>query len=78
MEGVLGDFNDRMGKAPFMTASKQFFTVNVSGSCPVWTAQAWVFSVVLDQHCSTQMPWDLIKGVLLALASFVAFRWAFL
>lgn len=76
--GVLDDFHDRMANAPIVQSTSAFFTVNVSGSCPIWHAQAWVFSITFDQHCSTNMPWDLIRAVLLACASFVAFRWAFL
>jgi len=52
--------------------------MNVGGSCPVWSVNAWVFTIVIDQHCSNNIPWAAIRAVLLACAGFVAFRWAFL
>src|SRR5690606_24962502 len=76
--GVLGDFVSRVQSAGVVQGAQQFFTIAPSGNCPVWSAQAWVFEVQLDQHCSVEVPWDLIRAVLLACAGFVAFRWAFL
>lgn len=76
--GVLGDFASRVQAAGVVQGAQQFFTVNASGACPVWSASVWVFDVTLDQHCTTEVPWDLIRAVLLACAGFVAFRWAFL
>lgn len=75
---VLSEFNQRMNSAPIISQTSQFFDINVGGSCPVWSVNAWVFQVVIDQHCTANIPWDLIRGVLIACASFVAFRWAFL
>lgn len=75
---VMSAFSDRVKGAPVMTAGDQFFAFNPSGACPRWDVQVWVFDVVLDQHCSTDIPWDAIKAIILACAGFVAFRWAFL
>lgn len=78
MTSELQKFNTRMAQAPIISQTGQFFDLNIGGSCPVWSVNAWVFQVVIDQHCTANIPWELIRGVLIACASFVAFRWAFL
>ncbi|MGR3611031.1 MAG: hypothetical protein ACU0BN_19550 [Sulfitobacter sp.] len=71
-------FTSRVSSAPVMKAGDKFFAFNPSGSCPVWSVNTWVFSFTLDQHCSTDIPWDVIKAIIMACAGFVAFRWALL
>lgn len=71
-------FADRVSASPVMKAGDKFFAFNPGGSCPVWSVNTWVFSITLDQHCSTDIPWDAIKAIIIACASFVAFRWALL
>lgn len=78
MTGELQKFNTRMAQAPIISQTGQFFELNVGGSCPVWSVNAWVFQVVIDQHCTASIPWELIRAVLLSSATFLAFRWAFL
>jgi len=71
-------FADRVTASPVMKAGDQFFAFNPSGACPVWSVNTWVFSITLDQHCSADIPWDVIKAIIMACAGFVAFRWALL
>lgn len=71
-------FTSRVSSAPVMKAGDKFFAFNPSGSCPVWSVNTWVFSFTLDQHCSTDIPWEVIKAIIMACAGFVAFRWALL
>jgi hypothetical protein len=78
METVMQGFTDRVQSSAVVQATDRFFTMNVGGSCPVWSVNAWVFTIVIDQHCSNNIPWAAIRAVLLACAGFVAFRWAFL
>jgi len=75
---VFEGFTSRVSSAPVMKAGDKFFAFNPSGSCPVWSVDTWVFSVTLDQHCSTDIPWEVIKAIIMACAGFVAFRWALL
>lgn len=73
---VLGGFVNRVKASPIGQAGDNFFTFNATGSCPVWDVSAWVFTIRIDQHCTTDIPWELIRAVVLACAAFVAFRWA--
>lgn len=78
MGSVLEGFAARIGGSPIIHAGDQFFTFSASGTCPVWRADTWIFHIVIDQHCSTNIPWDVVKAIIIACASFVAFRWALL
>lgn len=77
--GVMKDFSSKVQQSPVFQAPKTFFDASgIGGSCPVYEVSAWVFTVRLDQWCTTNIPWDAIKAIVLACAGFVAFRWAFL
>lgn len=77
---VIGNFRDRVLSSEIGVAGSNFFNISTGGQCQVWSVNAWVFSIVLDQHCSATVqalfPW--ISAIVMALASFVGFRWAFL
>lgn len=75
---VMGDFTDRLSSSPVVSAADDFFTLSVGGNCPIWTASTWVFDIRIDQHCTTEIPWALIRAIILSCAAFVAFRWAIL
>ena len=78
---VLGGFQQKVSEAPFVAAASGFFTVNASGSCPIWSRTVPLLgTITIDHFCSsTALYWLGIAGyAILALASFTAFRWAFL
>lgn len=79
-ESVLGDFQTRLNDTPVIQSVSGFFSLNVSGSCQVWSVNAWVFSITFDQLCTSTFLSILpfISAVLLAAASFVGFRIAFM
>ncbi|MBQ0725491.1 MAG: hypothetical protein KBT51_08870 [Cycloclasticus sp.] len=81
-DSVLGDFTTSINNSAVVSSASNFFTVSISGSCPVWSTPAvWVFpSINIDAQCSPMMNniWPYIAAILLVTASFVAFRWAFL
>ncbi len=78
---VLTDFKADILATPVGQVSNNFFSVHVGvANCPTWRVDTWVFHFDIDQFCSPIMSsiWVLIRAVLLAAASFLAFRWAFL
>lgn len=79
---VVGEFRTRMENAPIASAATGFLTVSVANSCPVWTVPATDYwnEMVLNYHCTGQLAESLALGgwVVLALAAWAAFRWAFL
>lgn len=77
MEGVLGDFMEGITSAEIIASMDEFLTVDGGGSCPVWNVSAWIFTLTIDQFCSPHIPWALIRGVILFVASVIAFRIAF-
>lgn len=80
--GILGEFKNRITQAPIATVGNSFFDVQLSGSCPIWVLPATDLtpSIPIDMQCSDAMNsiWPLVAAVVIASASFIAFRWAFL
>lgn len=68
------NFKTELEKLPNTQHIQNFFQFNASGSCPVWQVNAWVFDVVIDQQCSSDIPWDLIAGVIIAVSVLLAAR----
>ena len=82
-DSVITAFKDKVSGTGAIAAAQNFFTISLpSGACPVWSAQIPYinFNLVIDQQCSPVMTsiWPYIQAVLLVVAGFVAFRWAFL
>lgn len=76
---VIGDFADAVSDIPVVAGVDNFLTFTPSGACPVYSVDAWVFNIRLDQWCTgSTIPWELIKAVILACCAFVAFRIAFM
>ena len=77
---VLASFQTRMKEVPAVQSLSGFFDLNISGSCQPVSLTAWVFVINFDALCSSTfmniLPW--IAAVLLAAASYVGFRIAFL
>lgn len=73
-EKSLKKFKEKLEKLPNVQAITEFFKFNGSGSCPVWAVNVWVFDVVIDQQCSPNIPWNLISGIIIAVASLLAIR----
>ena len=78
MESVVTAFSERVAASPVVSAGSGFLTLPAGGSCPQWHASVWVFQIDIDQMCTTNIPWEVIRAIILSLASFVAFRWALL
>lgn len=78
--GVFGEFKSRVGDSPLIAAIRDFFTVNASGACPVFTvpASAYWESMTYDGHCSGDFLAALraIGWVLMAIAALGAAYWA--
>lgn len=81
MGEVVGAFQTRIANAPVATATTQFLSVSLSGSCPTWTLEESAFwpAMVMDLHCGGALGDALESGsyLLLAMAAFAAFRIAF-
>lgn len=75
---VLGDFADRVANIPVVAGVDNFLSVTPTGACPVWQVDAWVFHIRLDQFCQGEIPWDLIRAIVIGCFAFLAFRIAFL
>ena len=73
-EKSLKKFKEKLEKLPNTKAITEFFKFNGSGSCPVWAVNVWVFDIVIDQQCSPNIPWGLIRGIIIAVAALVAAR----
>jgi hypothetical protein len=80
--GILGEFKNRIMQAPIATVGNSFFDIQLSGNCPIWVLPATDLtpSIPIDMQCSDAMNsiWPLVAAVVIASASFIAFRWAFL
>jgi uncharacterized membrane protein YgcG len=76
-EKSLKTFKEELEKLPNTAALTDFFKFSSSGSCPIWRASVWVFDVVIDQQCSSTIPWNLISGIVIAIAALAAARIAF-
>lgn len=77
IDSIFGEFSTAMEGAVVVTGITDFFTIDMAGSCPVWSVQTGIFDVTIDQLCSDQIPWDLIYGIMIAVASLLAARIAF-
>ncbi len=75
---VLTDFSQKVQLLPVTVQTTKFLTFNASGSCPRWSVSAWVFDFDFDQFCTGDIPWSAIAAVIIAAASFLAFRIALL
>lgn len=71
------DFRQRISDGTIVDGIDNFFSVSVGGSCPSYSVNAWVFSIQLDQWCSSEIPWELIEGIIMAVALLIASRIAF-
>lgn len=84
VSSTLSTFADSVKGSAVGSAMSGFFTVsNHSGGCPAWVVNVAYLSVTVDigQYFCTgtaMMMMDLVGAVLLAVASFVGFRWAVL
>jgi hypothetical protein len=77
---VMEGFQNRVLSSEVGTATAGFFNITTSGTCEVWSVNTYNLNIVIDQHCSaialTIFP--IVRAILLAMATFVSFRWAFL
>ncbi len=73
-ESSLTHFKEELSQLENANVIESFFTFNGSGSCPVWSVQALNFNIVIDQQCSPDIPWDLIRGVIIAVSVLIAAR----
>jgi hypothetical protein len=78
----LTSFKNRVSASALGSSASGLFTVTLSGSCPSWVIPAtdWTPSLTIDQICSPAMTdiWPFIAAILLATATFFAYRIAFL
>ncbi|MFZ5460967.1 MAG: hypothetical protein ACOZF1_16770 [Pseudomonadota bacterium] len=75
---VLTEFSQKVQLLPVSVQTTKFLTFNASGACPRWSVSTWVFDFDFDQFCTGDIPWSAISAVIIAAASFLAFRIAFL
>ncbi|GLZ23750.1 hypothetical protein Pstu01_04200 [Stutzerimonas stutzeri] len=75
---VLTEFSQKVQLLPVSVQTTKFLTFNASGACPRWSVSTWVFDFDFDQFCTGDIPWSAIAAVIIAAASFLAFRIAFL
>ena len=75
---VLTQFSQKVQLLPVSVQTTKFLTFNASGSCPSWSVSTWVFDFDFDQFCTGDIPWSAIAAVIIAAASFLAFRIAFM
>lgn len=76
ISSVFGEFRARVGESPIVDSVSSFFSVNVGGSCPVFTVAASEYweTMSWSAHCEGDFNALLTAAgwVLLALASFLA------
>ncbi len=79
-DNVLSDFTSGVANSEVMTAGSGFFQITAAAPCPVWSANLWFVNIVIDQQCSSSFASALylVSKILLACATFLAFRFAFL
>ncbi|MGH8601246.1 MAG: hypothetical protein ACREXR_00215 [Gammaproteobacteria bacterium] len=75
---VMTEFAQGVGQLPVLQGVSNFLNFAPSGACPRYSVDAWVFNIRLDQWCTGDIPWDLIKAVVMGACAFLAFRIAFL
>ena len=82
VNAALDDFSASVSALPIVSQTAGFFTVTGGGSCPVFTLPetAWTPSVTLDVFCGDLMTGviNVLGGVMMVGAAWVAFKWAFL
>ena len=83
VETVFSDFVSRMKSASIVSSVDSFFSVSISGSCPVWALPAsppFLPSIQIDFQCSSAISsaLSLVGLIVQIVAAFAAFRWAFL
>lgn len=72
---VMSDFSSRLQSASVVTSVSNFFTLSgVGGSCPVWSVDAWIFTITFDHLCQDFIPWSLISGVITVVSLLFAAR----
>jgi hypothetical protein len=74
-------FRVRVSASPSFLFVNNFFTLgDISGSCPVYDFNAWVFYMRMDQFCGDVMNaiWPVIRILILFGFSLLSFRLAFL
>lgn len=76
-QSVMADFVEDAKQVPIVTSVKGFLDFAPAGSCPRYSVEAWVFTIQLDQWCTTSIPWSLIAAVVIGTAAFISFRIAF-
>lgn len=87
-QGVLTDFTSNLNNTPVFKAVNSFLGLNIASvQCPVFEQQIMQgflgqqgFTIRVDQHCSdfADDVFPIMEAVLMAVAAFVAFRWAVL
>jgi hypothetical protein len=77
MSSVWGDFRVAASNAPIITASRNFFTVNVSGNCPAFSMPAtrYTAAMTFDAHCREPLASVLYYGGFILLAGFCYVGW---
>lgn len=80
LEDVFNGFKTKLDQSDIGDALGGFYEISVGATCPRWAVDVWVFQFDLDQMCSPMMVQALgwAAYVILAAASFLAFRIAFL
>ena len=78
MHDVLDNFKSSTQSTPVGSAMSGFFTVSLQGTCPVWSFHVPYLEAdaTIDTLCTNvgQTILFAIKGVLLVVAGFVAFK----
>lgn len=84
LDSILGTFQSTVKGSPIGNASTNFFNVSTpSGGCPAWSVTVPMLNITLDGSaifCSGTIisAMNAAGAVLLALATYIAFTWAFL
>ncbi|HDS1219758.1 TPA: hypothetical protein QEF85_002182, partial [Stenotrophomonas maltophilia] len=78
VEKLYDDFAERVSKAPIIDATKSFFEISVSASCPIFTfpATAYWDAMTFDFLCKPEIVaiLQLLGWLLLAFAAFHAIK----
>jgi hypothetical protein len=77
LQQAVTDFQNRLKEGSIVTAIDNFFTWNGGGSCPSYTFDSYDLYFTFDQWCSSEIPWDLVRGIVMAVALLLAARIAF-
>jgi len=81
MEAVLTAFKNRIMAAPVVATVTDSFKFNGGGSCPSWSTSVSLWNtsldINLDQLCSSTIPWLVIQGIVIFMATIAGFYIAF-